>query len=228
MKTPVFAICLLSVVTCSHAQSVDAVLARMDKAAPDFHGMSANVEMVEYKTILDDATHESGTLEMQKPAKGNTRAILTFPDRTIGFLGKVVRIYYTKLNTYQDVAEIGKNGDLINQFLLLGFGVSGQDLAKNYSITMQGTENVSGQDTSKFLLVPKDPDVKQRLAKVVIWIPDTVAYPVQQQFFEPSGNYRKVIYSNITLNPPNQGTLEIKMRPGHRARAKLSSPSHPL
>jgi len=38
--------------------------------------------------------------------------------------------------------------------------------------------------------------------------------PVQQQFYEPSGNYRQVIYSEIVRNPRFQGTLELKVPPG--------------
>ena len=40
------------------------------------------------------------------------------------------------------------------------------------------------------------------------------ANPVQQQFYEPSGNNRKLTYSNIQLNPPIVGTLELKLPPG--------------
>jgi outer membrane lipoprotein-sorting protein len=192
--------------------ALDAILARMDKASPNFHAMTADVEMVEYQKILDDRTTDKGSLKMQRKGK-DVRAVLTFPDRVIGFLGKIVRIYWPNLRTFQDY-DIGKNTDVLNQFLLLGFGSSGKELAQSYDIQLQESEKVAGQDTSKLLLTPKDPKVKERLTQIAVWIPVEGANPVQQQFYEPSGNWRKVTYSNIVINPPMPGTLEMKFPPG--------------
>jgi outer membrane lipoprotein-sorting protein len=217
MKNLVLAVCLFALGSGLRAETVDAILARMDQAAPNFHGMSADVLMITYTAILSDKTIEKGTLKMQRLKGNEVRAIIDFSAQTdarvIAFLGKIVRIYYPKLKTYQDF-EVGKNAQVLNQYLLLGFGSSGKDLARSYEITAEGTEDVGGQTTTKLLLVPKDPKVKERLTKVEVWIPKDAAYPVQQQFYEPSGNYRKVTYSNIQLNPPMTGTLELKLPPG--------------
>lgn len=196
------------------AQSVDAVLARMDRAAPGFRAMSADVEMKTYTAILSDTTTENGTLKMQRLKSGEVRAIIDFSAqqdaRVIAFLGKIVRIYYPKLPAYQDYA-VGKNTDVLNQFLLLGFGSSGRQLAQSYQITMEGSEKVAGQDTTKLLLIPNDSKVKEHLTKIEMWVPNEAAYPVQQQFYEPSGNYRVVTYMNVKINPSMHGILELKM-----------------
>ena len=47
-----------------------------------------------------------------------------------------------------------------------------------------------------------------------MWIPKDAAYPIQQQVYEPSGNYRIVTYSNVKLNPPMKGNLELKLPSG--------------
>lgn len=217
MKSLVPAVCLLASVAVVRAQSVDAVLARMDQAAPGFHAMSANVEMLTYTKILDDKTLEKGTLKMQRQKGNEVRAILDFSGeadaRVIAFLGNIVRIYYPKLKEYQDY-EVGKNSDVLNQFLLLGFGSSGKELARSYSISLSGEEKVGDVETTKLLLVPKDAKVLERLSKIEMWIPNDAAYPVQQQFYEPSGNYRRVTYTDINLNPPIRGTLELTLPPG--------------
>jgi len=195
----------------------------MDQAAPNFHAMSADVQMVTYTAVLSDKTTEKGTLRMQR-LKGNAvRAIIDFSGatdaRVIAFLGKIVRIYFPNANAYQDY-EVGKNAQVLNQYLLLGFGSSGKDLARSYEITGEGSEEISGQTTSKLLLVPKDAKVKERLTKVEVWIPNDAAYPVQQQFYEPSGNYRTVTYNNIRLNPPITGTLDLKLPSGAKKLAE--------
>ena len=179
--------------------------------------------MVTYTAVLSDKTTEKGTLRMQR-LKGNAvRAIIDFSGatdaRVIAFLGKIVRIYFPNANAYQDY-EVGKNAQVLNQYLLLGFGSSGKDLARSYEITGEGSEEISGQTTSKLLLVPKDAKVKERLTKVEVWIPNDAAYPVQQQFYEPSGNYRTVTYNNIRLNPPITGTLDLKLPSGAKKLAE--------
>ncbi|HSU61645.1 MAG TPA: hypothetical protein VLI55_20215 [Bryobacteraceae bacterium] len=210
-------LCLSLFATAAYAQSVDAVLTRMDQAAPRFRAMSADVQMTTFTAIIGDKTVEDGTLKMQRLKSGEVRAIIDFSHQTdareIAFLGKIIRIYYPNLQTYQDY-DVGKNTDILNQFLLLGFGSSGKELSRSYTITQDGTEKIAGQDTTKLLLIPNDPKVKDRLSKIEMWIPNDAAYPVQQQFFEPSGNYRIVTYLNIKINPPMKGTLELKLPSG--------------
>lgn len=217
MKTFSPALCLLVFSAVGHAQTVDAVLARMDRAAPSFRGMTADVQMKTFTAILSDTTTENGTLKMQRLKTGEVRAIIDFSAQTdarvIAFLGNIVRIYYPNLKAYQDY-EVGKNTDVLNQFLLLGFGSSGRQLAQSYQISQEGSEKVAGQDTTKLLLVPNDPKVKEHLAKIEMWVPNDAAYPVQQQFYEPSGNYRIVTYTNIKINPPLHGALELKLPKG--------------
>jgi len=103
--------------------------------------------------------------------------------------------------------------------LLLGFGSSGKELAQSYDISAGGTENVAGVETTKLLLLPKSAEVKQRLSKIEMWMPANAAYPVQQQFYEPSGNYERVTYSNVKLNPSIKGNLELKLPSGVKRKS---------
>jgi hypothetical protein len=194
----------------------------MNEAAPGFHTMSADVQMVTFTAIIDSTITENGTLKMQKAKGGEVRAVVDFSgveksSREIGLSGKTVRMYFPNAKYYQDY-DFGKNGDLISQFLLLGFGASGDELSKSYTISSEGMEKIAGVNTTKVLLVPKDAKVKEKLAKVELWIPEGQSNPVQQQFFEESGNYRKMSYSKIQLNPPIHGTLEIKLPSGTQKR----------
>jgi len=203
------------------AESVDSILSRMDQAAPLFHGVSADIHMITYTAIIGDKTDENGTLKMQR--KGSAvRAIIDFSGQTdareIAFLGNIIRMYYPKLKMYQDY-DVGKNSNVLNQFLLLGFGSSAKELAQSYEISAAGTENVAGVETTKLLLLPKSEGVKQRLSKIEMWIPANAAYPIQQQFYEPSGNYERVTYSNVKLNPSIKGNLELKLPSGVKRRS---------
>lgn len=205
------------------ADSLPSILARMDKAAPGFHDLTATVTMDTYQKILDSHTLESGTLRMQRTPKGEVRAIIEFKGandaRTIAFLGKTIRLYYPVLNTYQDVS-VGNNAAVVNQYLLLGFGSSGKELSDGYTITDEGSEKISEQMATKLLLVPKDSKVTEHVTKVEIWIPDNAANPIQQKFYDPSGNYRLVTYSDIQVNPPMPGELQFKLPKGAKRQSQ--------
>jgi len=201
------------------ADSLDAILKRMDQAAPNFHGLTANVAMDTYQSILDSHTPETGTLKMQRLKKNDVRAILDFTGdnaRTIAVIGGVVSIYTPKLKLVQKT-NVGNKTQMMNQFLLLGFGSSGTELAQTYTIESAGSEKVGNTATTKLQLTPKDPEVKKQLSKVFIWIPENGVNPVQQQFFQPaqpSDNWRMVTYSDVSVNPPMPGKLELKVPPG--------------
>ncbi len=121
MKTVLVGLCLAAFAGSLRADSaLDDILARMDKAAPNFHGMSANVVMVEYQKILDDQTTDKGSLQMQRKGK-SVRAVLTLTDRVIGFLGNIVRIYFPNTQSYQDY-ELGKTRTFSTSFCCLVLG----------------------------------------------------------------------------------------------------------
>jgi len=212
-------LCLFSSCVSLRAEEISAILQRMNEAAPGFHGMSADVQMVTFTAIIDSKITEDGSLKILKSKNGEFRAVVDFSHvqnsaREIGLAGKTVRTYFPNAKCFQDY-DLGKQGDLINQFLLLGFGASGDELSKSYTISSEGVEKIAGLAATKMLLVPKDPKVKEKLARVELWIPEGQSNPIQQQFFEePSGNYRKMTYSKIQLNPPMHGNLEIRLPGG--------------
>ncbi len=221
MNRLILAVALFAVSSICRGESLSAVLARMDQGASGFHSMSADLTMVTHTAILDDNTTENGTIKMEK-AKGGTQALIDFTSetnrRTIAFLDKTIQMYYPKLNLVQ-IYKLGRKANLLDQYLLLGFGTSGKDLTKGYDVKLEGTEQVSGQSASKLVLVPKAAGVKEQLNKVEIWLPANSGYPVQQKFYNPSGNFRLATYTNFQLNPP-LGAIKLNAPPN----AKIEYP----
>jgi outer membrane lipoprotein-sorting protein len=210
-------LCTLPVAVNARAEDLQTILGRMDKESLTFKAMMADVQTTTFTKVIDETTVQNGKLRMQRQKGKGTRAILDFSgekdSRVIWLFNNTVRFYYPKLKLYQDI-DVGKSSDVLNQFLLLGFGSSGQELMENYEISNVGTETIAGQESTKLMLEPKSAHAKETLIKVEVWIPQGAAYPIQQQFFKPSGNYVTVLYSDIKLNPPIKGTLEFKLPPG--------------
>lgn len=218
MKTPLLVLCaLVGTASLVSAENTDVVLARMSEVALTFKGMSSDVRMLTYTKVIDDSEEETGTLQMQRIAGKPTRALLKLAgkdDAHVVFLfDNMVRLYTPKLKLIKDY-NVGKSSDLVDQFLLLGFGSSGKELTESYEINNAGTDKIAGQETTHFVLLPKSDKVKEKIAKVEMWIPVGKAYPVQQRFFEPNGNNRTTTYTNLTINPALKGNLDFKPPPG--------------
>jgi outer membrane lipoprotein-sorting protein len=73
-------------------------------------------------------------------------------------------------------------------------------MLKSFDVKYLGAEEVGGVNASKLELIPKADRVRGIFAKIWLWIDPARGLSVQQQFFEPSGDYRLAKYSDIKLN----------------------------
>jgi outer membrane lipoprotein-sorting protein len=216
-----FVVCLILTVPSTLAAAGDTVqqiLARMDKAASDFKAMTAQVTHVDHTDVLNDDTTESGTVTMKKvqPGEVQERVDFTVPDhKTVTFEKRRVQEYLPKINTLQ-VFDLDKHGEQLDRFLMIGFGTSGTELAKDWDVTVLGTENMKGQSAIRLQLNPKAAEFRQYVQKIELWIPaEGDPYPLREKIFEPSRDYRLVTYSDLKINPPLQpDALQLKLPPG--------------
>ena len=189
------------------AASLDQVLAAMDKSSASFRDMSAKLTKADHTAVINDTSQQTGTVRMKRPSARDVRVRIEFsePDpRSVVFEKSTARIYYPKIQTVQ-VYDLGKSRSLVDQFLLLGFGTSGVELAKNYSLKALGEEPVGGEPATRLELVPKAAAVQEHLKRAELWI-TAAGYPLQQKFYRPSGDYTLITYKDVQLNtnPPDE------------------------
>ena len=176
------------------------IVARLDQAAAKFQQMSADVQRTTHTAVLDEDSTESGSLRMRKMPSGEIQGLvsLTKPDRKFyAFEKRKLRIYTPKINTIQEF-DLGQHGEQLDQFLSLGFGITGKELAKSYEVEIVSDNSVP--HTTRVKLTPRDPQVKKYLIRIDLWITDG-NYPVQEKLLEPSGDTILVNYSNVLINP---------------------------
>lgn len=183
------------------AATLAEVLAAMDQSAGAFRDLSAKLTRQEHTAIINDTSVESGSVLMKRAGGRDLRLRIEFvePDRrTILFEKATARIYNPKIRTVQ-VYDLGKQRNLVDQFLLLGFGSSSADLTKNYTVKLAGDEQVLGQPAARLELAPKSASVREHLKMAELWI-IAAGYPVQQKFHMPSGDYTLITYRDIQMN----------------------------
>ena len=205
----------------SGSPNLQALLARMDKAAAEFKAMTAQVTYVTHTDVLNEDSTESGATIMKKVQPGEVQGMVDFasPDkRTLTFEKRRVRIYYPKIKTLE-VYDLDKHGEQVDKFLMVGFGTSGAELARDYDMTVVGAETVKGQGDAKTIqlrLVPKTGEARQYVKSMDLWIPEQGdPYPVREKILLPSGDYRIVTYTDQKINPALQAdALQLKLPAG--------------
>ena len=196
----------------------DAILARMDKAAREFKNMTARGTYVTHTDVINEDSTEKGTAVMKKVAAGRVQGLIDFPDRTVSYENRTVRIYYPKANTIQEF-DLGEQSEQLDQFFKLGFGTSGTELAKEWDVSVLPTDTMKraeGKQTIRLQLIPKTAQARKYVTKVELWIPEAGdPYPVQEKISQPSGDYKLITYTELKTNQPlPPGALQLKTRPG--------------
>jgi len=199
--------------------SVDAVLKQVDRQAKTFESLSANVERTKVTVVVDDHSVESGQMQVRRDDK--MRIELTSPDpRTILRDGDHLFVYNPKAHQVVEY-DLSKHRDLVDQFLLLGFGTSAESLKKGYLITVEGEENLGNERVARLELTPKSEQVRQQISKIELWLDETNWLPAQQKFYETgTGDYFIIRYTNFARNVPLPDSRFKPRWPGGVTRVK--------
>src|ERR1700693_6454678 len=147
--------------------TLDNVLKQLDTQAADFRSLTADLERTKVTVVVNDKSTESGKIFVRRDDK--MRLELTHPDpRTILRDGANFYIYNPKIHRVEEY-NIGKKKSLVDQFLLLGFGTSGSELKKSYTMTLQGEETLDNRKVVILELLPKSDDIRNQLSKIQLW-----------------------------------------------------------
>jgi outer membrane lipoprotein-sorting protein len=197
-------------------------LKKMDTAAAGFRSTQAEFEWDVYEKVINEVDDiQKGTIyyrrtgkeiEMMadvKQAGDDPNKLKPEPKFVLFSKGKIL-MYQPKMDQITQF-DLGKNRADLETYVVLGFGGSGQDLAKTFDVTYVGPETINGIATAKLKLVPKSDKVRNTYKEISLWIDLDKGISVQQQAFQPNGNYRLAKYSNIRVNEKiNDDVFKLK------------------
>lgn len=189
-------------------------LAGMDGAAAKFSSISGDIEYTKVTVLVNDFSTEKGRIYFDK-SKGKLRVMLAFTqpaEKYVLFSDGKVQLYQPKIAEVQEFT-LGKNQDMLEQFLLLGFGTSGTEMQKSYTAVYKGREKLDGEDAVRLDLTPKAQSVASKLTRIELWLSPTTWQPLQQKFYEPSKDYLIARYRGLKLNAKiDAGSLKLPIR----------------
>lgn len=180
---------------------LERVLTQMDVTAAKFRTAEATLTSDQYSKVVDETDTQKGKVYFRREGKDiEMAADFAAPDKKyVIYTDGKLQMYQPKIDQIT-VYNTGKNKAAVESFLVLGFGGSGHDMLKSFDVKSLGTEKLDGLETNKLDLVPKSDKVRNTFAHIILWIDPARGVSVQQQFFEPSGDYRLAKYSDIELN----------------------------
>ena len=198
--------------------NVSEILNRMDDAGKRLRSLSANLEYTKVTVLVNDKSTEEGRLFFSKSGKNKGTEIciqMEQPESKIVLLKKnKAEIYMPKINQVQEF-NLEQKTDLVEEFLLLGFGTETGDMRKAYDVKFLKEEELGGETTAVLELTPRKQNIASRLTKIQMWVSEDSWMPAQQQFFEPSGDYLIARYNAVKVNLKLPGsTFEIHPAPG--------------
>lgn len=179
------------------------ILQQLDASAKNFRTASADakIEVTQTEPVPNTDVqlgqvyykHEGGQLQMALHITQQNGQPFR---QTIAFSHGVAEVYQENLNQLTRYTSVANFAD----YLTLGFGATGKDLADKFNITDLGPENIDGVQTEKLQLIAKDPKVLRLFPKITIWIDPQRDVNLKQVFDEGQGMSRTVTYSHIEVN----------------------------
>jgi outer membrane lipoprotein-sorting protein len=180
---------------------LERVLGEMDKAGANFHTAQADFVWQQFTSLVNETDTQKGKIYFRGAGDELQMAVdLTDPYPKYVLLGSgKLQLFEPKIDRVT-IYDLAKNQGEFEAFLTLGFGGGGHNLSKSFEVKYLGAEKLNGLETSKLDLVPKSAKIRNTFEHIVLWIDPSRGVSVQQQLFQPGGDYRLVLYSNIQTN----------------------------
>jgi outer membrane lipoprotein-sorting protein len=206
-----------------HPTGLAEILMHMSEASKFLKTVSANLDYTNVTVLVDDKSTQTGEIFFRKGKTPDILIDFQKPERQILLLQRNLgEIYLPKIKQIQQY-DVGQKSDLMQQFLLLGFGSDINELKKNYSIKYLPQEvDLDGESTVQLELTPRKKDVAAQLSKIELWISEDSWLPVQQKFFEVGGNYLIAHYTGVKVNRPLTNSVFQLNAPNDVKRVKMN------
>jgi outer membrane lipoprotein-sorting protein len=176
------------------------IFSHINESAKRLKTLSADLEYTKVTVLVNDFATESGQMYYRNSKSPDILIDFKKPaPKVILFRKDKAEIYQPIINQIQEF-DLSKHSGLIQQFLLLGFGTNSKDLQKVYEVKYLNEEQLGGDTTVLLELTPREEKLAAQLSKIQLWISEESWLPVQQKFFEASGDYSVARYSSVKVN----------------------------
>lgn len=199
---------------------LEKVLNQLDGASLRFKSARADFSADSYTAVVDSHSIQKGVISFRR--NGDKVEMMMHVKTEDGQPSEKDVLYRNgELDYYQPAVKqetILKGGSNYDRYFSLGFGGSGQVLKQDWNIKYEGTEQVNGTQTAKLDLTPKTPS--DQFTHIIIWVDAKRGVSLKQEVFQPSGDTRTAVFSNIKLNEVPASAFELHVAPGTQVQRR--------
>ena len=198
--------------------NLDMVLHQLDEGAANFRSAEADLRWDFYERVVKQTTTQTGSIFFKRENGKTIMGAKLLPPsaRFLEYRDGLLRIYDPGTN-HITIISTKDNQAQAESLLTLGFGGSGADLAKAWTISDLGTEPINDGEktvtTAKLDLVSKNPSIRNMFTHIIIWVDTARGISLKQQLFTPSEDMRTSTYTHIRYNQP-VNTAPYAIKPG--------------
>ncbi len=192
--------CALRPAYAANDPALDKVLREMDAASLKFQSAQASVRKVQFEKVVREESAQSGIVYFRQ-TKNGTEMGAVLGSKYVHFNNGKGEIY-DAVGKKTTPFSAGQDRARVESFLTLGFGGSGKDLERSWTIKLLGNETVDGIAAAKLDLTPKEASVAGNVSHIVIWVDVTRSISLKQEYFLPEGDTQTSYYTNIEYNRP--------------------------
>ena len=211
------------------AQAQDAqlskVLAQMDAAAARFESAQADFSWDQLTAVVQEHDVQKGTIAFRRGLRGTAMVAHVKTEdgqpapKDVLFKGGELELYQPAIKQ-ETVLKAGANSAQFESYATLGFGGSGRDLKTNWNVTYEGADTVDGVPVAKLALTPKHAGPNPMFTRIEVWIDPATATSRRQVFYNPGGDTRTALYTNIVLNKAPESEFTLKVPSGTKVVSK--------
>ncbi len=193
---------------------LNTVLHQMDVASAKFKSAQADVKREQYEAAVRDTTTQTGSTYLERTGSGMQWGMkLSPPDAKVVEMKEGVLRMFDPTSNHLTQISLKNNQAQYESFLALGFGGSGADLAKQWTITYKGSSQMNdgkkNVPVAQLDLVAKDAKSRQNISHVTLWIDPVEDVTLQQKFFLTSGDVQTATYTNIRVNQLSKSGMDM-------------------
>jgi len=185
----------------ANSSSLERVLSQMDSVASKFRSAEATFQWDQFQKVVEETDTQKGKIYFRRAGNDTQMAAdITQPEaKYVIYMDGKVQWYQPRIDQVT-VYDASKSRQDVGTFLLLGFGGGGHDLLKSFEVKYLGSEKVGDVNTEKLDLTPKAANIRNHVEHIVLWVDPVRGVSVQQQLFQPGGDYKLSKYSDIRIN----------------------------
>ncbi len=173
-------------------------LKQIDRAMKDLRGLTADVQWEE--RIESDKVEAQGKVWIGLDGRFRGEVAGSNP-RTILLVPGTLQVY-RPLDGTAEVSSPAANPNRLVQYALVGFAPAGSALKKDYEVSLIREDDLAGQKTLLFTLVPKSEPIKAAVPNLMLWV-DTTTWLPAKQLFRHGGGVLQVTVRYTAVTPHN-------------------------